>query len=125
MATKQPVSANRQDIHLIKYQWLAMANGDDGAPLGSSIFANQANFADRSIQITGTLGVAGAVTWEGSNDGGVTYGTLNDAFGNALVVTALGVKQITECVELVRPRITAGDGTTSLNVYLFARKIYE
>ena len=128
MTTRNPTQEPRIDVHLTKWIWTGLLNGDDGAPLGgatagANYHRDHAVYGDRSVQITGTLGAGGTIVIEGSNDGGVTWATLNDAFGNALTLTALGIKQITECVGQIRPRVTAGDGTTNLNVYLWMRKV--
>lgn len=99
-----------------KFTFAAMTNGDSGTPVP------WVQWADRSIQVTGTFGAGGNLRWEGSNDGGATYATLTDPQGNALDFTAAKIEQITELVELARPRVTAGDGTTSITVTLVARK---
>lgn len=72
-----------------------------------------AQWADRCVQVTGTFGSGGTIVVEGSNDGS-TYATLNDAQGNAISLTAAGLKQIIEVPRYARARVTAGDGTTSL-----------
>lgn len=102
---KIPTAPNRAWV----VSWSSMANGDDGEPLqnpGSS---------DRSVQVTGTFGAGGTVVIEGSNDG-TTYKTLTDPQGNALSFTAASLEAIQEVTRYVRPRVTAGDGTTSLTV---------
>lgn len=80
-----------------------------------------AEFADRSVQIEGTFGGASVVI-EGSNDG-VTYYTLNDLQGAALSASAAKVEGIAELTYQVRPRVSGGDGTTDINVFMFARKV--
>lgn len=125
MANITPTIAGNQNILLNKVTWASMANGDTGVnPSGtaSTGFAS-AEYMDRSVQVKGTFGSGGTVLIEGSNDGGATWATINDAFGNALSVTSASIKQITEVVEMVRPRVSAGDGTTSLTVVLFMRKL--
>lgn len=119
-----PVAAPNSDIHLTKWVWSNLTTSQVGMPIGSSIHQFQANYADRTVQVTGTFGSAGSVQLEGSNDGGLTYNILNDAFGNPLVLTSGVIKQVTECAERVRPNVTGGDGTTSLTVNLFMRKIF-
>lgn len=69
----------------------------------------------RSVQITGTFGAGGTVVLEGSNDG-TNYVTLTDPQGNALSKTAAGIEAIQEITRYIRPRVTAGDGTTDLDV---------
>ncbi len=96
------------------WQGLTDDTNDTGAD------ADLENHADRSVQLIGTLGAGGACTIEGSNDGGTTYATLNDPQGDALVLTALGIYQVLEFTKIIRPRITAGDGTTDLDLYLHA-----
>lgn len=100
-------------------QWTPLTNAgaDVGVPYDD--FGN----SDRSIQLSGTLGVAGACTIEGSNDG-VSYFTLKDQGGAAMVLVALGIYGFQPGLlpRFIRPRITAGDGTTSLTATLLARR---
>lgn len=91
--------------------WAALANGDSGAPI------DYLAFADRSVQIVGTFGVGGSVTIEGTNDG-TNYVALTDPQGNAITKTAAAIEAVSEVPRSIRPRVTAGDGTTSLSVYL-------
>ena len=110
--------------------WTGLLNGDDGAPFVSP------NRADKSVQVIGTFGAGGNARIEGSNkqaysmtpgvSGGGTltgltgtdYATLNDPQGNVLDFTATKIEQVLEAPNAIRPRITAGDGTTSLTVVM-------
>ncbi len=100
-------------IETTRVRWASMANGDvgDGVELGF--------YSDRSIQVVGTFGTGGSVSLKGSNDGGTTWATLTDPAGSAITFTATGLKQILHLPHKIRPEVTAGDGTTSLNVYVF------
>lgn len=100
-------------IETTRVRWATMANGDvgDAVELG--------HYSDRSIQVVGTFGTGGSVSLKGSNDGGTTWATLTDPAGNAITFTATGIKQILHLPHKIRPEVTAGDGTTSLTVYLF------
>lgn len=94
-------------------QWTGLLNGDDGAPVDLN------DYTDRSVQVQGTIGVGGNCRIEGSNDG-TNYVVLTDPQGTALNITAAGViEQVLEVTRYIRPRITAGDGTTSLTVTIF------
>ena len=95
-------------------QWPSMVNGDSGTAL------LLAQYADRSVQVTGTFGSGGVVTIEGSNDG-VNFSPLTDPQGNELTFNATKIEAVTEMVAHIRPRVTAGDGTTSLTVTIAAR----
>lgn len=120
MTTTPGVSAPHYDIHLYGYNWLLVPQSQDGDPLNLETIQN---YSDRSIQIDGTFGGATAILL-GSNDG-VTYLTLKDAFGNDIsITTSNALKQITEVCNFIKPRVTGGDGTTSLNFRLFGRKPY-
>lgn len=100
-------------VILVKWEGLTKATDDTGEPFICP------HFADKSVQLIGTLGAAGACTIEGSNmKDSPTYATLSDPQGNALVLTTLKIEQVLENVYLVRPSITAGDATTDLDVYL-------
>jgi hypothetical protein len=103
----------REHSHVIS--WTPLANGDSGSPLempGSSI---------RSVQFTGTFGAGGTIVFEGSNDG-TNYVTLTDPQGNAISKTSAGIEAILELTRYVRPRVSAGDGTTSLTATLLVRR---
>lgn len=94
--------------------WSGLLNGDDGS-------AEQLwDFADRSMQVTGTFGTGGQATLLGSNDG-TNYAALTDPQGNAIVVTAAGIKLPAPITRYVKP-LVAGDGTTNLVVSLFCRR---
>lgn len=94
--------------------WAGLLNGDDGQPY------NGHGLGDRSVQFVGTFGAGGTIVFEGSNDA-ATYASLTDPQGNAISKTATGIEQVMEAARQVRPRVTAGDGTTTLNAYLFIR----
>jgi hypothetical protein len=80
-------------------------------------------FADISIQVLGTFGAGGTLLIEGSNEvTPTTWATLNDPQGNALSVTAAKIEQLLEVPRWIRPRVSAGDGTTSLTVNVWARR---
>lgn len=97
--------------------WTPLANGDSGTP-----FENPGS-SDRSVQIQGTFGAGGTVLIEGSNDG-TNYYTLTDPQGNALSVTSAKIEGISELTRYIRPRVSAGDGTTSISIYLLASGQY-
>lgn len=95
--------------------WLACANGDTGAPFALG------DFADACVQVDGTFGAGGTVVIQGSNDG-TNWFTLNDIQAATLSKTAAALEQIAEMPFYIRPSITAGDGTTAINVRLFGRR---
>jgi hypothetical protein len=95
--------------------WGPMANGDVGATL--DMLFN----ADRSIQVEGTFGAGGQVQLQGSNDG-VNYRLVHDPQGNPLTVTAPAVTHMIEIPRLLRPAVTAGDGTTAITVTIFMKR---
>ncbi len=114
MAIK-PVVIQRLGEHTMRATWANMANGDTGEPI------DWPAYADRSVQVVGTFGAAGSVSMEGSNDG-TNFVALSDPRGNAMAVTSAKIEQVEDCTFQTRPNVTAGDGTTSLTVTLFARK---
>lgn len=119
MATITPTRTDISgDGSVIKYAYAAMTNATSDVGVGIPF----AQWADRSVQVTGTLGTGGTVTIEGSNDGGTTWHALNDPSSTTLAINSLKLEGILEVCELVRPRISAGDGTTSLNVYFVLRR---
>lgn len=119
MATRVPTITNPEQFiygqSYLRVSWAALANGDDGTPYPN------VSHADRNVSVKGTFGAGGTVVIEGSNDGGTTYNTLKDQAGAAISLTAQGEVQIRDLPGLIRPRVTAGDGTTALQVDLIAR----
>jgi hypothetical protein len=119
MATRNAVinraPSGSRDCVLVTWEGLLFSSTDDGSPL------EDPGFSDRSVQVVGTLGAGGSVRIEGSNDG-VTYHVLTDPQGNALDIASLKIEAVTELTRYIRPRITAGDGTTDLDVILLARR---
>lgn len=102
-----------ESAHIVS--WSAIPNGDTGQAIempGSVV---------RSVQLGGTFGAGGTVVIEGSNDG-TNYITLTDPQANALSKTAAAIETIQEVTRYVRPRVTAGDGTTAINVTLLLRR---
>jgi hypothetical protein len=103
------------DLHMLRYKWLDIPNGNQGNAIAMG------NYQDRTVQVVGTFGAGGSVTIQGSNDGGTTWAALSDPLGNALTFTAAGMKAITELPYEIRPSVTAGDGTTAIDVWLHMR----
>lgn len=118
MATRTPTVTYNPNGHrgIVQVVWSGLANGDDGAPV------ELPGYADRSVQLTGTLGAGGNARIQGADDNTPTYATLSDPQGNALDINALGIKSVSEVSRLIRPLISAGDGTTALAVTLIGRK---
>jgi len=115
MATKPYKTTWVIENEVLRVTWTGLQNGDDGSPFAGP------DFADGSVQMTGTPGVGGSATIEGSNDG-ATYAPLTDPQGNDLVLTAAKVEAVSELVAQKRPRVTAGDGATLLNFIMILRK---
>lgn len=97
------------------YTWANMLNGDVGQAI------EMPSAADRSIQVSGTFGTGGTLQLQGSNNG-TTYPQLNDLQGDPLQFTAAGLEQIIPIARLMRPVVSAGDGTTSLTVSILIRR---
>jgi hypothetical protein len=117
MATRNPVVAWVDD-NTVKFTYTGLLLNDDGAPIGP----NHMEFADRNVSVFGTFGAGGSVAIEGSNDGGTTYHTLNDQADVALAITAAKNDQILQDTEYTRPRVSAGDGTTTLTAVIVCRR---
>lgn len=108
----------RYETNAIKVTWADLVSANlDGAALPS----HWMDYSDRSIQVTGTFNGA-TVTMQGSNDDGVTWNTLNDAFGAALTFTTGAIKQLTEVTAYMRPLVSSAGASTDLNVIAVCRK---
>lgn len=94
--------------------WDNLANGDQGD------WVDISKYTDLTIQFDGTFGIGGTIRLEGSNDANSAF-TLTDPQDNSISVTAAALEQVLENPRFVRPNVTAGDGTTSLNARLKGR----
>lgn len=106
-----------EEVNTLTYTWagLTFTTTDEGNPV------QILDWADYSVQFQGTFGTGGTIIFEGSNDG-TNYVTLTDPQGNAITKTAAAIEQVEEAVRYVRPRVTAGDGTTALVATMFMRR---
>jgi hypothetical protein len=107
--------ANKLHPQCISVLWAGLLNTDTGSSFDAE------DMADRSVQIFGTFGTGGAMTFQGSNDG-TNWWTLTDSIGAAIVLTAAGGRVVAEAPRFVRPNITGGDGATDLTVLMIARR---
>ena len=114
MATVTAVQVTATDIRHTRHKWEGfVASADVGTSVGMG------NYSDRSVQVLGTFTGSLEITIEGSNDGGTTWATLTDPQGNNLVITAAKIEAITELVDKIRPRATAGSGGGDVDVWIF------
>ena len=98
------------------FTWTPLTTtNSDGQP------AQYQGAGDRTVQIQGTFGAGGTVIIEGSIDGTNWY-NLRDPSSTAISFTAAGMKAVLENVPFIRPRVTAGDGTTSITALLYVRR---
>jgi hypothetical protein len=118
MATRSYTSTEIRGFydHAHKIVWSGLLNGDDGDPVAVP------GAALKTIQFTGTFGVGGTIVLEGSVDG-TNYVTLTDLQGNNISKTAAALEGVQEFVFYVRPRVTAGDGSTDLAAHLAIKRV--
>jgi hypothetical protein len=112
----KPATVDYDGVSLVQWTPLTFTGGvgDSGAPI------ELPNYSDRSVQVTGTFG-GGTIVIEGSIDG-TNYVTLTDPSSTALSKTSAFIEGILELVRFIRPRVTAGDGTTSLTCTMIFKK---
>lgn len=122
MASVTPTSFDPGLAGVFSYTW-TLANGDTGKGVKT------ANFGDKCVQVDGTYGVGGSVTLRGSNKEAPDDATAGDWFSltdpqaNAITkTTGTNGEQILENPLWISPIVTAGDGTTSLNIRLIAKR---
>lgn len=122
MAVRTPVveyNVNGQP-NVARAKWTGLLNGDTGDPVLLT------EYPDRTVEIYGTPGAGFSITLEGSNDRPTeapTYVALTDPQGNAITKTTVPALEVVEESPLiVRPNVTAGDGTTNATVVLVCRR---
>jgi hypothetical protein len=110
-------------VHIV--HWPGLLNGDTGQPYSCP------HFSGRAVQVvSGTAGVGLSVAVEGTlvPDGQVTvspvFKALKDPSSTVIALTAIGnISQVLEDVYQIRPNVTAGDGTTNVDVYLLVTTV--
>lgn len=105
-----------KDNSVLLVTWSGLLLTDFGSPV------SEAAWSERTVQVIGTFGVGGSVTFQGSNNG-VDWATLVNRSGGALTFTAPGMNRVQDYPIYVRPLVTAGDGTTNLTVLLACHRI--
>lgn len=106
---------------VLEVVWTPLLNGDVGTPFDATMFP------DKTVTVRGTFGVGGSVTIKGTDLADPTavtgWDALNDSRGegNALTFTARDTRVILESPGELAPHVTAGDGTTSLTVVIYAQ----
>jgi hypothetical protein len=99
---------------------LATWTGLLGSPTDDGSAFDVSDFDYESCQVSGTFGVGGSITFQGSNDG-TNWVTLTDSANVALTFTSAGGDTPIQQYRFLRPIVTAGDGTTNLVATALAR----
>lgn len=115
MAITNLTSADTIGTMVRLFVWTGIPNGNTGQAI------EIVDFADLTVTLEGTFSTGGSVTLEGSNNG-TNYYPLTDPQGNAITKTTAGVETVTETPRFIRPSVTAGDGSTAIDVRLLARR---
>ena len=92
--------------------WENLGNGDTGEEIELQ------PHSDRSVQVVGTFGSGGTLQVQGSNDGS-NWVLLTNPNNDNLSFTSAGLEHVLELTRYIRVEVTAGDGSTDLDVYMF------
>lgn len=98
-----------------KAEWDAVPNGGNGDSV------SMVDYPDVCVVIDGAFGVGGSCTLKGSMDGTNFY-PLTNPQGNVITMTSAGIATVIETPEYIAPFVTAGDGTTAINVSMMLRR---
>lgn len=104
MATITPAFAMSKEVGI--YTWTGVSTADTATgigPMNRGVGAKRA-----SVTMSGTFGGA-TVVLQGSNDG-TNWGTLYDLAGNAISLTAAGVREFSSSCLYIRPSSSGGAG---------------
>ncbi len=116
MAAKRPVVTVHNDRG-VTFFWEAVTNADT---IVGAIDAQFIDYADRSMQVTGTFGGC-TIAAAGSNDGS-TYVTLRDGLGADAALTAPGITQVYESTMSLIPTIASASGSTDVDITVLCRR---
>ena len=102
-----------QSGHTYLHTWPTLLNGDTGEVVeipGAS---------DRTVQCDGNFSGSASVQLEGSMDG-TNWSILTDLQDADIIFTVAGIKIVAEAPLFIRANVTAGDGSTDLNIRLLS-----
>jgi len=124
MATVVPVAVAIKSLTPVQQvEWPAVLNAGDGTPI------NVADYDDITAAFYGTFGAGGSVSLMGSNDNPAAGALPTNWFAltavggvSALTNTAAGMKKANENPLWIKPMVTAGDGTTSIDCIVLLRR---
>lgn len=117
------VQTNLPDGRMSKWKWTGVGSTVVGSTIGD--WVGFSDFADRTAFTTGTFGVGGTLTWQGSINGNTSDAvafTLHDPGGTALASTIAVAHAVLEACEYIRPILSAGSSSILIDAYLFGRK---
>lgn len=113
---------------VVTYQCTGLLNGDTMQAL------ELANFQEKCIQVYGTFGTGGSITFYGSNDAADLalqpdnaasgWCPLVDPQGNAITKTAKAIEEVLENPRYITAKVTAGDGATNLKVFITCKRSF-
>lgn len=89
MATRTGAQTKRDDGFVIT-TWEGLAG--DGDDVGSAMCMGMCD--SLCVQAVGTMGNDGSFTVQGSNDGGVSWGSLHDYNGDVIALTVAGQMEV-------------------------------
>ncbi len=99
-----------------RFTWIGLANGDDGEPISIP------GASDMTVQVFGTFGASGTIILEGTcRETATTFFQLRDGGDNVISFGSADGEMVAPIAVFIRPRVTAGDGTTNLTMILLAR----
>ena len=104
------------EVLAVTWTGLTQTTSDTGDPIKA------AEYSDKTFHCFGTFGVGGSLVIEGSNDGTNWAPVSNRQGVTPFAFTALGINTSQDKPIWMRPRVTAGDGSTSLTVVCAAHR---
>jgi hypothetical protein len=116
MATVNPTREDFGD-NVIQLKWTGLDTTDTEGAAASTLIAD---FADRSVQITGTFDGT-TVKIQGSNNL-TDFVSLTDPQGNVIEKTSAALEQVMENTLGIRPVLTGAGASTDIVVTLIARR---
>ncbi len=114
MATRAVTFNGPTNESVVVASWTGLLNGDDGSLI------RLGKWADKTVQVLGTVGVGGVVQIQGRNLTGGAWGQCHDPQGTLIAIAGDDNDPIViaESPLEMRPFISAGDGTTDLDVHI-------
>jgi len=122
MATRTSAEVRQSADQMAQmHQWTGLLNGDDGSWVTVMGFTDLTAIASNTFGVGGSVAIEGTMILTGTPAASEIFACRSPSETVIALVSASPSRQVLEGPFRIRPRVTAGDGTTNLTVTIRAK----